>query len=172
MRLPRAFKTSACQDGDGISSGVRWRSSQISSNARSLSEIVILLSCIASPIVQSSNRGITLHSLRDKFNSIFILPERRCGSAADVHASLLAGTADRCSRLMAGAERRPASGFVIRGALTHEHDGWEQACLRTSGEQRWVKCLVLPRLRGRTRHLTESEPRFTPTRKRRRERWS
>gem|GEM_PF-5685189 len=27
-------------------------------------------------------------------------PHRRCGSAADVHASLLAGKADRCSRLM------------------------------------------------------------------------
>ncbi len=33
--------------------------------------------------------------------------ERRCGSAADVHASVLAGTAARCCRLMA---RRVSAG--------------------------------------------------------------
>jgi hypothetical protein len=54
-------------------------------------------------------------------------------------------------------------------ALTHEHDGWEQGCLRTSGERSRAQCLVLSRLRGGTRYLTESAPRFMPPRKRRHE---
>jgi hypothetical protein len=44
----------------------------------------------------------------------------RCGSAADVHASLLAGTAARCSRLMdwreAPARKRMAIGSAVGSA--------------------------------------------------------
>jgi hypothetical protein len=35
--------------------------------------------------------------------------------------------------------------LLIIAALTREHDGWEQACLRTYGERSRVKCLVLAR---------------------------
>ena len=44
--------------------------------------------------------------------------QRRCGSAADVHASLLAGTAVRCSRLMARrCKRRPESGWQFAATM-------------------------------------------------------
>jgi len=42
--------------------------------------------------------------MRHDVKASFWLGERRCGSAAGVHASLLAGTAVRCSRLMAWRE--------------------------------------------------------------------
>jgi len=44
-------------------------------------------------------------------------PERRCGSAAAERASLLAGTADRCSRWMAGAQRQTDSGWQSAAAM-------------------------------------------------------
>lgn len=47
----------------------------------------------------------------------------------------------------------------IIAALTREHDGWKQACLRTSGERSRVQCLVPARSAG-ARHWTESAPRF------------
>jgi hypothetical protein len=53
MRLIRARNTSACHEGEGTAPGVRWRSSQISSRARSLSEIFILPSGIVTAIVLS-----------------------------------------------------------------------------------------------------------------------
>jgi len=42
------------------------------------------------------------------------LCERRCGSAVDVRASLLAGTAARCSRLMAWREAPDSKWMAIR----------------------------------------------------------
>jgi hypothetical protein len=53
MRLVRAHSTSACQAGDGTAPGVLWRSSQISSKARNLSEIFILSSGIVTAIALS-----------------------------------------------------------------------------------------------------------------------
>jgi len=48
---------------------------------------------------------------------------------------------------------------MLIAALTREHDGWAQACLRTGSERSRVECLVLPRLRGRAWHSTKSAPR-------------
>jgi len=43
----------------------------------------------------------------------------------------------------------------IIAALTREHGGWEQACLRTSDKRSRVKCLVLARLARRDKVLDE-----------------
>ena len=47
-------------------------------------------------------------------------------------------------------------------ALTREHGGWEQACLRTSDERSRVQCLVPARSDG-ARHWTKAAPRFPAT---------
>ena len=43
----------------------------------------------------------------------------------------------------------------IIAALTREHGGWEQACLRTSGERSRVQCLVPARSARRDKVLDE-----------------